>query len=259
MNNAQKMIKYAAIIFAITLIVGIFSSIIMFLTGNIFGSKEGININKYDNNAKILSISVGASSVKIVKGDTLNVSTDNKYVEVKQDNNKVSVMERSHIFGENSDIVVTIPTDMVFDKVYISVSSGTLNIDYLSSFILDIETGAGAVNIDALDIIKEMDIETGAGKLNISGNINNLEAEVGAGEFKFSGTLKGKSKIESGVGKVSVDLIDSISNYNFEIEKGIGSITINNESISNDSYYGNGSNHIEIESGVGSINITTKK
>ena len=46
MNNAQKMIKYAAIIFAITLIVGIFSSIIMFLTGNIFGSKEGININK---------------------------------------------------------------------------------------------------------------------------------------------------------------------------------------------------------------------
>ena len=54
MNNAQKMIKYAAIIFAITLIVGIFSSIIMFLTGNIFGSKEGININKYDNNAKIL-------------------------------------------------------------------------------------------------------------------------------------------------------------------------------------------------------------
>ena len=239
MNNAQKMIKYAAIIFAITLIVGIFSSIIMFLTGNIFGSKEGININKYDNNAKILSISVGASSVKIVKGDTLNVSTDNKYVEVKQDNNKVSVMERSHIFGENSDIVVTIPTDMVFDKVYISVSSGTLNIDYLSSFILDIETGAG--------------------KVNISGNINNLEAEVGAGEFKFSGTLKGKSKIESGVGKVSVDLIDSISNYNFEIEKGIGSITINNESISNDSYYGNGSNHIEIESGVGSINITTKK
>ena len=239
MNNAQKMIKYAAIIFAITLIVGIFSSIIMFLTGNIFGSKEGININKYDNNAKILSISVGASSVKIVKGDTLNVSTDNKYVEVKQDNNKVSVMERSHIFGENSDIVVTIPTDMVFDKVYISVSSGTLNIDYLSSFILDIETGAG--------------------KVNISGNINNLEAEVGAGEFKFSGTLKGKSKIESGVGKVSVDLIDSISNYNFEIEKGIGSITINNESISNDSYYGNGSNHIEIESGVASINITTKK
>ena len=42
-------------------------------------------------------------------------------------------------------------------------------------------------------------------------------------------------------------------------EKGIGSITINNESISNDSYYGNGSNYIEIESGVGSINITTKK
>ena len=259
MHNAQKMIKYAAIIFAITLIAGIFSSIIMFLTGNIFGSKEGININKYDSDVKILSISVSASSVKIVKGDTLNVSTDNKYTEVKQDNNKVSVIERGHIFGKNSDIVVTIPNDMVFDKVYISVSAGTLNIDYLSSFILDIETGAGAVNIESLDIIKEMDIETGAGKVSISGNINNLEAETGAGEFIFSGTLKGESKIESGVGKVSLDLIDSISNYKFGVEKGIGSITINNESISNDSYYGNGSNYIEIESGVGSINITTKK
>ena len=59
--------------------------------------------------------------------------------------------------------------------------------------------------------------------------------------------------------KMGESTIVANNNINFEIEKGIGSITINNESISNDSYYGNGSNHIEIESGVGSINITTKK
>ena len=52
----------------------------------------------------------------------------------------------------------------------------------------------------------------------------------------------------------NINLLDKIENYKIKIEKGLGTVKINNDSVKN-GIYGEGTNSIEIDGGVGSINI----
>ena len=65
----------------------------------------------------------------------------------------------------------------------------------------------------------------------------------------------GYTNVETGIGNVKIKLLDGIDNYKFSIEKGIGSIYVNNEEVDN-GVYGNGSKRIFIDGGVGSIKIS---
>ena len=52
-----------------------------------------------------------------------------------------------------------------------------------------------------------------------------------------------------------INLIGTEDNYKIKSEKGLGNVTINNEKIKSNTYYGNGTNQIEISGGIGSISI----
>lgn len=80
-----------------------------------------------------------------------------------------------------------------------------------------------------------------------------LSAEVG--KVIYSGQLNGESRIECGVGEVEMNLEGGIDNYSIKVQKGIGNIKINKESVNNDSTTGNGQNKIYIDGGVGDIDI----
>ena len=51
------------------------------------------------------------------------------------------------------------------------------------------------------------------------------------GEFTFDGKITGKSKIDSGVGEIKINLIDKNENYTIDISKGIGTITLDGEKV----------------------------
>ena len=68
--------------------------------------------------------------------------------------------------------------------------------------------------------------------------------------------LLGNNKIDQGVGELILDLQND--DYKFKVEKGLGSITVNGNSYSEDFEDGEGTNIIDIDGGVGSININTK-
>ena len=89
--------------------------------------------------------------------------------------------------------------------------------------------------------------------------INNLEANLGVGDFNFVGKLIGKSEIDSGIGQININLLDSKENYRLEIDKGIGNVTIDNEEFQMNRIYGTGSNYLDIDGGVGSIKINFKE
>lgn len=74
----------------------------------------------------------------------------------------------------------------------------------------------------------------------------------------FECTLKGNNKIEAGIGELKINLKDSIDNHRFDVNKGIGSIKVNNNEISNNTIYGTGVNLLKIDGGIGSIKINTK-
>lgn len=65
--------------------------------------------------------------------------------------------------------------------------------------------------------------------------------------------LEGSNKIDTGVGKVTLDLIGR--DYKLSVEKGIGTILIDNKKAVNNETFGNGKNHVLISGGVGEIEV----
>lgn len=156
-------------------------------------------------------------------------------------------------------MVITIPESNVFENVKISLGRGVSTIESINAKEVDFEIGAGKVVLNNLNISNKAEFECGAGKLEINNSrINNLKLDMGAGEVSVSGVLTGISEFDAGVGKLSIDLLDSIDNYSFTVDKGIGSIKLNNEDVSSDVTVGNGVNTIDIDGGIGEIIVTTK-
>ena len=101
-------------------------------------------------------------------------------------------------------------------------------------------------------------VEPGKTELK-SCEINNLKANLGIGEFTFSGILTGKSEIDSGVGAININLLNNANNYTIDVDKGIGSITLDGKKLEMDRVYGTGQNYLDIDGGIGEINIDFKE
>ncbi len=67
------------------------------------------------------------------------------------------------------------------------------------------------------------------------------------------------SRISSGVGKLSLNLLNTFDNYRFEVNKGIGKVTINDIEVGDNSTLGNGTNTIKLDGGIGEIVVNFKK
>ncbi len=264
MNSAQKVIKYLAIALAISLIASIFMGIYHvvgafggLLTNNTSG--EGLNINDYPASSNILSIDIKASKLKIIEGEYLKVESDSEYITSSQDYNKLAITEKPHsILNKKNDEETTIyvPKDMTFDKVYISSGAGTINIETIATHDLELELGAGKLEIDKITTYNNTNIESGAGEVIIkNAKLSNLDLDAGVGKFTLNTSLTGTSKIDAGVGELNLNLLDSKENYSIYTETGIGSIMIDGNNVKDESTYGMGSNKIDIDGGVGSINI----
>lgn len=267
MSSAQKVIKYLAIALAISLIVGIFAGIYKVIT-SLGGftddiGKNGLNLHDYPDSSNILSVDIKAAKLKIVEGESLKMESNSKYITSLKENNKLSVTEQSHsIFHKKNDEEVTIyvPKDMTFDKVYISNGAGTIYIENIKTNDLELELGAGKLEIDKITTYHNTEIDGGAGEVMIqNANLSNLDLEVGVGKFTINASITGKSNIDAGVGELNINLLDSKGNYNIYTETGIGSIKIDGNSVKDESTYGMGSNKIDVDGGIGSINITFNK
>ena len=58
-----------------------------------------------------------------------------------------------------------------------------------------------------------------------------------------------------GIGEVAIDLQGGSEIYTLDVEKGIGDISVNGESVSSKTVIGNGENKLSIEGGIGKISI----
>lgn len=119
---------------------------------------------------------------------------------------------------------------------------------------LELDLGAGNVEIDYLEVTKEATINGGAGNLVINNSaIKDLELDMGIGTLELTSTLLGDNEISCGVGEVTINLLGD--DYQIEVDKGIGTTTIAGEKIRDGEIYGEGRNKLEIDGGIGSINI----
>lgn len=260
MSTTQKIIKYIAILIAFSLIFGIITGLVKIASSLTSNDKKNTTLKDIEtlDDIAILNIDCKATNINILRGDIFKAETDNKYITVKQYNNKIIIKERNHNWftNNNYDLNIYIPSNMIFEDVDIDTGAGKITIESLITKDLDLELGAGKTSIDELIVLNSADIDTGAGNVIISnGNINNLDLDLGLGKVELTAKIMGNSKIDAGVGAVILNLIGNDSFYNLIADKGIGSITLNDENMKEKIHYGNGHNKIEIDGGVGNINI----
>lgn len=267
MTSSQKVVKYIAVAFAIMLIVSIFSGILGAFgtfTG-MFNSDDAVREMKtqtYSSDIEELILDVSAAQLIIKNGDEFSISSNNKYILIREFENRLEVTESNHTYTNTNGKIrleVTIPESADFKSVKITTGAGTVNIESLVAEKLALELGAGQVEIGKLIATESSKISGGTGQINIKdGDLYKLDLEIGVGELRFAGALRGSCDFETGIGASHIDLLGSKDDYRIELEKGLGDTKIDGETISENAIYGNGANKVEIEGGIGEINIDFK-
>ena len=272
MTTAQKIIKYFALGFAIFLIVTIISSILsggyvlLRAFGLIHTDKNIVteDLKVISNEVKEIStlkLDLAFTNLEIKVGDSFKVETNNSKITFTNNNASVKIKEEKYNWSINNDnaseLIIYIPEDMIaLDETKIETGAGNINIERLNTQCLYLELGAGDVKIANLTVTEEAKIDGGVGRTELeSCKINNLKANLGMGEFVFSGKLTGKNEVDSGVGAINIDLLDSSENYTIDVSKGIGAVTLDGQKLEMDRVYGTGENYLDVDGGIGEIKI----
>lgn len=261
MNSAQKIIKICAICFAIFIISCILHGIFLGIRfiGGTYQSENRIDIKEKYTDIERLEIDLSSSDLTLEIGDEwlLQASGVSEYLKAKEENHKLKIKEEKNHFWNNhfgGTIVLTIPKNIKLSTLRISSGAGKMNINGITSDLCDISQGAGSISLSN-SFCYNTKVDGGAGEILIEKSVlHDLDLDAGVGKIDIEAELIGSSKIDCGVGEVNLQLPKK-ENYEITAEKGIGSITIAEEDVKNDTIYGQGNNKIDIDGGVGSINI----
>ena len=83
--------------------------------------------------------------------------------------------------------------------------------------------------------------------------------DTGIGEVNVISKITGRSKIDAGVGNLNLYLLGNENDYKLNINKGIGNILINGDSVGDKQIIGNGISVIDVDGGIGKISINYKQ
>lgn len=132
------------------------------------------------------------------------------------------------IYYTDVENIVVEGTDV--DELFVQVRNNTLEIGAIAEVNVDIdgvEDRKLVVKIPTETQFKSVDMEIGASQADIRDlNTEELEIAVGAGQANVDQVSVSKLDVEVGVGEVNIALNDVQEDYNYNIECGIGSVTV---------------------------------
>ena len=243
--------------FALLIIVSLVSGLLGF-GGPAVGENKTYEVT---GEIKTLEVEIGAADFRIVKGEGFLVESNLKRLTFRQSGDELILTEKS-VGNKNYNgafLTIYIPEGTVFTEIDITTGAGRFTADVLSAEKLEMEFGAGEVSIGELNATREADIEGGAGQITIGGgSLNDLNFDMGVGELNITSLITGNSELNLGVGEVKITLIGGREDYTVELNKGLGSIRFDGESISTGKTVGNGKNSLQIDGGIGSIEVSFK-
>lgn len=263
-NKNNRIIKTFAFILAAIVIISMLGGIyaLCITVFDLFQSNQIENQIQYDSLMSSLDIDLKTANLEIKLGDKLLVSTTNKYVTTYQNNNNIVIQEKKHslLSKDNNKVIITVPDNFLLDIVEIDITSGSIKIDKLKTKRLNLDLGSGTTKINNLLVTDKTKIDCGSGKFLLNnGNLSNLNLDTGLGDTILNTKIIGNSNIETDIGKLELNLIGSLNDYELTIDKGVGSIKLNNESLKDKSVVGTGNNYLLIEGGIGLTSITTSE
>ncbi len=262
MTSWQKFVKYCALGLAVIIIAGVIGFIAdAFLDlFSIFDLKDDNSVYVYTEIMKEeiheLNIELKNSSLEIISGDEFSIESNNSKLKYNYENGVVTLKENSSIKHKDYKTVITIPKDMILNDVNIDMKYGDVSISKFKCKDFELENKAGDTGISNLYVTNEFEMDMAIGNTEITdSNINNLEFKGGVGDFNYSGIINGDSEINLGVGNTYIKIASSINEFNYDINKGLGEITINNKEVSSGLINNNANKTIKINGGLGNITI----
>lgn len=267
MTTFQRVMRLLAIVLAIFLIVAILGGVfgvVGLLSG--LSSEDTVteDIKTYSVGASIheLDIEINAADLCIKEGEAFSVESNLKQLKVDDTGGRLKIKEltKNKLFvgAPYKDAVLTIyiPAGTVFDKVSITTGAARLTVDALTAETVELELGAGEVYISSLVATRSADIEGGAGRITIAhGELTELDMDMGAGRLELTTALTGECTLNMGVGSSNITLLGGRDAYKLDLEKGIGSISVDGENVFDFDSSGNGTNKVVIKGGIGAINV----
>jgi len=271
MTATQKVIKTCAIIFAIFLICNIsigiltFAGTLLHMTGFLdsFQAEERMDFSEIyeESNIQNIRLEVCVSKVNILTGDALKVEAKNvnKNFQVISNGNTLTVKEKEKNYFLNEDhastITIYLPSGMSFKRLDFNAGVGDTYIENIIVEKLDLDLGVGNTKIVGVTA-DYIDLDAGVGNIEISNSIlKDADIDCGVGDLYLEGALVNRSKISCGLGNVTLLLNTLQGDYEIDVDKGVGNVTLNGKSLSDHEKYGNGVNKIKIDGGMGNIDI----
>lgn len=265
MTQAQKVIKYCALAFAIFLIVAIIGGIVgcVSFAYNVFG--DGSVSDSELSNHRItdfenLTIEMGAADVEIISGEKFSLKSNHDKLKVKESDGRLILSDdnSSWNFGaEKYRVVLTIPKNTTLESTTINSGAGKLVVKDFNTKKLDLSVGAGVAELNKVKVTQKTEFEGGAGEINVTDSFfASPQLEIGVGECNFTAEISGNGSVDCGVGEANLSLITADDNdYTVNVSKGIGDVTVNGKSVSDDEKVGNGKNKLDVDCGVGEVDI----
>lgn len=262
MTTFQKTVKYLALAFAIFLTVSIIGGILG-TVGMIFGmaDSEAVmdSVKTYEISQDItaLDIQINAADMTVKLSDSFSVESNLKALTVTEQDGTLVVREEQKFVGNYNGAVLTlcIPKEVQLERAHITSGAGRLTVEAISAGKVELDLGAGEVNITSLTATAGADIEGGAGKVTIAGGaLHDLDLDMGVGQLVLCSALSGESELDLGVGESDLTLLGSEQDYALQIEKGVGSISVNGKNVS-EYNGGTGPNEVQISGGVGAVKV----
>ncbi len=210
-------------------------------------SKDDYRNHEITHVCTILNVKLGAGKVDIYYDDVPNVQIKQKNIPgfkiTSNDKERMLRIEGDINVVDNSDAALTIilPKDVKLEKIYL-------------------EIGASAAKVQDI-IVDEFTFLIGAGQATVSNvSASEFDIEVGAGEAIVKNLSTRNLEVEVGVGEVDIEVAGAETDYSYDVDCGIGEVTVDNRS-----FVGTGAeksitnmgatNHMDIDCGIGKVNI----
>lgn len=278
MYTAQRVIKYCAIGFAVLLICGIISAIVSagVMLSYVFGGRsddmpapgttEVIDVGEVtEQNLTGIYLDLKATNVVIGRGAEFVLESDPDVITVSRGDNALYVQEKDFNFltdwgTSGRELRIVLPEDWrKLDTLRLNAGAGKVEINNIQVKNLELNLGAGKTEVNRIVATERAKIDGGAGYLAVrESELKDLDLDMGVGKVELGAKLLGNCQIDAGVGKLEINLQGVAEEYRVKVEKGLGSITLNGEKLSDGTMRGEGVNLIDIDGGVGAIEIRTE-
>ncbi len=220
-------------------------------------NQHGYGSHHISDSCRALDVKFGAGVLEIVYGDVTEIQVEQQNIEGLQ----VEVQKGTlYISGnKNVDVDVFIGTNNFEDR-YLKVTLPK-NCSFEE---VDLEIGASRANINGL-MANDMEIVVGAGQADIMDvTAKNLDLKVGAGEVNVYNLIIDNLETEVGLGEVNFEVCGKESDYNYNVECGMGEVVVGTRSYGGVGAKQNVMNNnavksMEIECGMGKVSVAFKE